>query len=160
LLALAGGALGLLLAKFGTAAALAAIPRNLPRSENIGLDLRVLLFTFLISILSGIVFGLAPAWKAVRGDLSGTLTESGRALAGARNEVQRVFVVAEMAIALLLLISAGLMIRSLYQLWGLDPGFNPKNVMTFELSGPSSYKKQSGDAIRAAYRQIHDKLAS
>ena len=160
LLALAGGALGLLLAKFGTAAALAAIPRTLPRSENIGLDMRVLLFTFLISILSGVAFGLAPAWKALRGNLSGTLTESGRALARARSGVQAVLVVGEMALALVLLIGAGLMIRSLIQLWGLDPGFNPKNVMTFEIYGPASYKTQSGDAIRAAYRQIHDKLAS
>jgi predicted permease len=65
-----------------------------------------------------------------------------------------------MAMALVLLIGAGLMIRTLFHLWGLDPGFNPKNVMSFALSGPSSYKSQSPDAIRAAYRQIHDKLAS
>ena len=160
LLALAGGALGLLLAKFGTVAALAAVPRTLPRAENIGLDVRVLLFTFMVSILSGIVFGLAPAWKAVRSNLSSTLTETGRAVAGPRGGAQTVFVVGEMAMALVLLICAGLMIRTLFQLWGLNPGFNPKNIMTFELSGPSSYKTQPPDAIRAAYRQIHDKLAS
>src|SRR5581483_9276043 len=116
LLALAGGALGLLLAKFGTVAALAAIPRTLPRAENIGLDVRVLLFTFLISVLSGIVFGLAPAWKAVRRNLSSTLTETGRAVAGPRGGAQTVFVVGEMAMALVLLICAGLMIRTLFQL--------------------------------------------
>src|SRR6185437_2415549 len=160
LLALAGGALGLLLAKFGTVAALAAVPRTLPRAENIGLDVRVLLFTFVVSIFSGIVFGLAPAWKAVRSNLSSTLTETGRAVAGPRGGAQTVFVVGEMAMALVLLICAGLMIRTLFQLWGLNPGFNPKNIMTFELSGPSSYKTQPPDAIRAAYRQIHDKLAS
>jgi predicted permease len=160
LLALIGGALGLLLAKFGTAAALAAIPRSLPRSENIGLDLRVLLFTLAISLLAGIIFGLAPAWKAAQGNLSGTLRESGRGLAGGRGGAQRLFVVGEMAMALVLLIGAGLMIRTLFQLWGLDPGFNPNNVMTFSVSGPASYKTQSPDAIRAAYLQIHDKLAS
>jgi predicted permease len=160
LLALAGGTLGLLLAKFGTTAALAAMPRTLPRAENIGLDFRVLLFTFLVSVLSGIAFGLAPAWKAVHGNISGTLTESGRALARARSGIQPLLVVGEMALTLVLLICAGLMIRSLVQLWGLDPGFNPKNVMTFEFSGPASYKTQSADAIRAAFRQIHDKLAS
>lgn len=159
-LALAGGALGLLLAKFGTTAALAALPQSLPRAENIGLDLRVLLFTLLISILSGIAFGLAPAWKALRGNVSGTLTESGRALVRARSGIQAILVVGEMALTLVLLICAGLMIRSLIQLWSLDPGFNPKNVITFELTGPSSYKTQSADAIRSAFRQIHDKLAS
>lgn len=160
LLALIGGTLGLLLAKFGTAAALAAMPSTLPRSEDIGLDLRVLLFTLAISFVAGIVFGLTPAWKAARGSLGGTLSESGRAVAGTRGSAQAVFVVGEMAMALVLLIGAGLMIRTLFQLWSLDPGFNPKNVMTFELSGPASYKTQSVDAIRAAFRQIHDRLAS
>lgn len=160
LLAMIGGALGLLIAKFGTTAALAAVPRTLPRSEDIGLDARVLLFTLAISVLAGIIFGLAPAWKAVRSSVGGTLSETGRAVTGARGSAQSVFVVGEMAMALVLLIGAGLMIRTLFHLWGLDPGFNPKNVMTFALSGPSSFKGQSPDAIRAAYRQIHDKLAS
>ena len=160
LLSLIGGAFGLVLAKFGTAAALAAVPRTLPRSEDIGLDPRVLLFTLAISVLAGIVFGLAPAWKAARGSLGGTLNESGRAVAGARGGAQAVFVIGEMAMALILLIGAGLMIRTLFQLWALDPGFDPKNVMTFELSGPHSYKTQSPDAIRSAFHQIHDKLAS
>ncbi len=160
LLALVGGTLGLVLAKFGTAAALAAVPRTLARSEDIGLDARVLLFTLLISILAGIIFGLAPAWRTTRASLSGTLSESGRAVAGSRSGAQTVFVVGEMAMAMVLLIGAGLMIRTLFQLWGLDPGFNPRNVLTFELSGPASFKAQSADAIRSAYRQLHDKLAS
>ncbi len=160
LLSLIGGAFGLVLAKFGPAAALAAVPRTLPRSEDISLDPRVLLFTLAISVLAGIVFGLAPAWKAARGSLGGTLNESGRAVAGARGGAQAIFVIGEMAMALILLIGAGLMIRTLFQLWALDPGFDPKNVMTFELSGPHSYKTQSPDAIRSAFHQIHDKLAS
>ena len=160
LLAMIGGALGLFLAKFGTTAALAAVPRTLPRSEDIGLDLRVLLFTLAISVLAGIIFGLAPAWKASQRSVSRQLIESGRALAGARGGAQSVFVVGEMAMALVLLIGAGLMIRTLAHLWALSPGFNARNVMTFELSGPSSYKGQAADSIRAAFRQIHDKLAS
>ncbi len=160
LLALIGGGLGLLLAKFGTAAAIAAVPRNMARAEEIGLDLRVLLFPLLISFLAGIVFGLAPAWKTARADVGGTLKESGRGVAGARSRAQALFVVGEMAMALVLLIGAGLMIRTLFQLWGLDPGYNPHSVMTFETSGPASFKQQSADAIRSAYRQIHDKLAS
>jgi predicted permease len=160
LLSLIGGALGLLIAKFGTTAALAAVPRTLPRAEDIGLDPRVLLFTFALSILAGIIFGLMPAWKAAQGSVSRQLIESGRALAGARGSAQSVFVIGEMAMALVLLIGAGLMIRTLVHLWGVDPGFNPKNVLTLELSGPASYKAGSADAIRSAYRQIHDKVAS
>jgi predicted permease len=160
LLSMIGGVLGLGVARLATSAALAAMPTTMPRSENIGLDLRVLLFTLGISLLAGIVFGLAPAWKASQGSLSGTLRESGRGLAGGRAGAQKFFVVVEMAMALVLLIGAGLMIRTLFQLWGLDPGFNPKNLMTFSVAGPASYKTQSADSIRAAYRQIHDKLAS
>ncbi|HEY6308646.1 MAG TPA: ABC transporter permease [Candidatus Angelobacter sp.] len=160
LLALMGGALGLLLAKFGTAAAIAAVPRAMPRAEEIGLDLRVLLFTVLVSVLAGIVFGLAPAWKTSRTNVGGELKESGRSVAGARSRTQAVFVVVEMALALVLLTCAGLMIRTLFRLWGLDPGYNAHNVLTFETSGPASYRKEPADAIRAAYRQIHDKLAT
>jgi predicted permease len=160
LLSLIGGALGLVVAKFGTTAALAAVPRTLPRAEDIGPDLRVLLFTFALSILAGLIFGLMPAWKASQGSVSRQLIESGRALAGARGGAQSVFVVGEMAMALVLLIGAGLMIRTLIGLWRADPGFNPKNVLTLELSGPASFKAGSADSIRSAYRQIHDKLAS
>src|ERR1044071_2580850 len=160
LLSMIGGALGLVVAKFGITAALAAVPRGLPRAEDIGLDPRVLLFTLAVSILAGIVFGLAPAWKASRGSVGGTLSESGRAVAGARGSAQSVFVAGEMAMALVLLIGAGLMVRTLVHLWGVDPGFNPNNVFTLEVSGPASYKTGSADAIRSAYRQLHDKLAS
>ncbi|HEX3154345.1 MAG TPA: ABC transporter permease, partial [Candidatus Angelobacter sp.] len=160
LLSLVGGSLGLLIAKFGTTAALAAVPRTLPRSDDIGLDPRVLLFTLALSVLAGIIFGLIPAWKASQGSVSRQLIESGRALAGVRGSTQSVFVIGEMAMALVLLIGAGLMIRTLVQLWGADPGFNPKNILTLELSGPASYKAASADSIRSAYRQLHDKLAS
>jgi predicted permease len=160
LLAMVGGVLGILLAKFGTAAALAAMPVNMPRADEIGLDFRVLLFTLLISLASGIAFGLAPALKTSRSDLGATLKESGRALAGVRSRTQGVFVIVEMAMALVLLVGAGLMIRTLVVLWGLDPGFNPHSVMTFEVSGPPSYKGGSPDAIRSMQRELHDKLAA
>src|SRR6266851_1424507 len=160
LLGLIGGVLGLALAKLGTGAALAFIPEGMPRANDIGLDGTVLVFSFLISVTAGIVFGLAPAWKATRGTVGKTLSESGRGLAGKRGGAQALFVSAEMAMAMVLLIGAGLMIRTLFQLWGLDPGFNPQKVTTFELSGPDSYTKQPGAAIRAAYRQVHEKLAT
>jgi len=159
-LGLAGGALGLLLAAWGTRAALGILPTALPRSEEIGLDPRVLLFTLLISLLAGILFGLAPALKMLPATLSDSLKESGRGMSGTRHRVQRTFVVAEMAMALVLLVGAGLMIRTLGRLWSIDPGFNPKNVMTVGISLPPSMMKASPDAIRAEFREINRKIAS
>jgi len=160
LLAVTGGALGLLFARLGTTAALAAVPSTMPRAASISLDLRVLLFTFFISVLAGIIFGLAPAWRLSRSAIGGALTESSRRVAGGQSRVQSIFVIGEMAMALVLLIAAGLMVRSLVSLWHVDPGFNPHQVLTFDLSGPQEFKSQSPEAIRAAYREIHDKIAS
>jgi predicted permease len=159
LLAVAGGALGLFFAAWGTSAALAALPAALPRAEEIGLDGRVLFFTASISLIAGILFGLAPALKTSQPDLQESLKEGGRSASGTRHRVQGVFVVTEMAMALVLLVGAGLMIRSLTRLWSVDPGFNPHNVLTFGLTLPPSMTKASPDAIRAAYRQFDDRLA-
>lgn len=159
-LGLVGGACGLLLAAWGTQAALGALPTALPRTEEIGLDLRVLLFTLAISLVAGILFGLAPALKMSSGSPQDSLKESGRGLSGARHRVQRVFVVAEMAMALVLLIGAGLLTRTLSRLWSVDPGFNPRNVLTAGLSLPPSLMTASPDAIRAAFREFDDKIAS
>jgi predicted permease len=131
-----------------------------PRAEEIGLDIRVLLFTVLVSLAAGVVFGLAPALKTRRANIGRALKESGRTFAGTRSRTQGVFVVLEMAMALVLLVGAGLMIRTLFVLWGVDPGFNPRNVMTFSVSPQSSLKKETPAAIRAFLRQMHDKLAS
>src|SRR5580658_7750012 len=134
LLGLAGGALGLWLAAWGTNAALRTLPETLPRAQDVGLDGRVLVFTVLASIVAGVIFGLAPALKTARPNLQETLKESGRGASGAKHRAQGVFVVIEMAMALILLIGAGLMIRSLVDLWNVDPGFNPRGVMTFAVS--------------------------
>ena len=159
-LALAGGALGLLLAAWGTRAALRALPTALPRAEEIGLDARALLFTLAISLLAGILFGLAPALKMSPTTLQETLKEGGRGLSASRHRAQSVFVVAEMAMALVLLAGAGLMIRTLTTLWNVDPGFNPQNVLTVGLSLPPSMTTASPDAIRAAFRELDNKVAS
>ena len=159
-LALAGGALGLLLAYWGAKAALAAAPKMLPRAENITLDSRVLLFTLLISGLAGIVFGLAPALKTSRTDVNAALNQSGRSLVGARHRTQAVFVVIEMAMALVLLVGAGLMIRTLVRLWNVNPGFDPHNVLTFAVTPSASLTRQSPEAVRAEYRQIESTLHS
>jgi len=160
LLALAGGTLGLILAKWGTVAALAAVPRSVPRAEEIGLDTRVLLFTFGLSVLAGIAFGLIPALRVSKANLRSTLKESGRALAGSGSGVQSAFVVGEMAMALVLLSGAGLMIRSLVRLWHVDPGFEPHNVVRFGVTPPPSLASKSADEIRAAYRELHSAITS
>jgi predicted permease len=153
-LAMAGGALGLLLSYWGAKAAVAAIPDMLPRAENIGLDGRVLLFTMSISLVAGIVFGLAPAFRTSRTDVNATLNQSGRSLVGSRHKAQAVFVTIEMAMALILLVGAGLMIRTLVRLWNVNPGFNPQNVILFDVTPSASLSRQSPEAIRAAYRQM------
>jgi len=158
LLALAGGGLGLLVASWGTRAALGVLPEALPRAEEVQLDGRVLLFTLAAAVLAGILFGLAPALKTSRADLQETLSEAGRGLSGARHRAQSVFVVVEMALALVLLAGAGLMIRSLAKLWRIDPGFDPHNVLTFYVSFPSTI--DSPKVVRATWRQLHDSLSA
>jgi predicted permease len=160
LLAVAGGALGLLAAQWGTRAALGALPAALPRAEEISLDSHVLVFTMTISVLVGVLFGMVPALKARRPDLQDTLKEGGRSASSARHRTQDVFVVVEMALALILLIGAGLMIRSLTRLWNVDPGFNPRNVLSFGLSLPPSMMTAKPDAIHAAFRELDRKLAA
>ncbi|MGH9704263.1 MAG: ADOP family duplicated permease, partial [Candidatus Acidiferrales bacterium] len=160
LLAIAGGALGLLFASWGTRAALQRLPEALPRASEISLDLRVLLFTLGLSILAGILFGLAPALKISRTDLQETLKEGMRAAGGGRNRAHGLFVMVELALAFVLLIGAGLMLRTLTRLWKVDPGFESRNVLRFAISLPPSMQAASPDAIRAAFREIHRRLDS
>jgi predicted permease len=153
LLALAGGSVGLLLASWGTQAALRVLPEALPRAEQVHLDGHVLLFTLAASLLAGILFGLAPGLKTSQADLHESLKEGGRGSSGTRHSAQRVFVAAEMALAVVLLAGAGLMIRSLAKLWSVDPGFDPHHVVTFRVSLPRA-AGSNPDAARAAWRQL------
>ncbi len=159
-LSLLGGALGLLLAYWGSKAAVAAIPDMLPRAENVGLDGRVLFFTLFISIFAGVIFGLAPALRTSRTDVNSTLNQSGRSLVGTRPRAQAVFVTLEMAMALILLVGAGLMVHTLVRLWNVNPGFYPRGVIDFNIAPSTSLSKQPPDAIRAAYRQYEATLRS
>ena len=152
LLAIAGGILGTALAKWGTRAILAALPDALPRSEEIGLDGRVLLFTLGISILTGILFGLAPTLRLLRPDLQETLKAGGRGSSAARQRTQSVFVAAEIGMALVLLIGAGLMIRSLQALWSVDPGFEPRHAVSFSISLTPGQDRTPAE-LRAKYRE-------
>ncbi|HKV28135.1 MAG TPA: ABC transporter permease [Candidatus Acidoferrales bacterium] len=160
LLAVAGGGLGLLVASWGTQAALKVLPGALPRAGDVRLDPGVLLFTLAVSALAGVIFGLVPAVKASHPDLHETLKEGGRGGSGIRYRTQRIFVVAEMALAVVLLIGAGLAIRSLMQLWNVDPGFNTRNVLTFEMSMPASTSHETPDQVRANLRQMTDTIAA
>jgi predicted permease len=160
LLALAGGGLGLVVASWGTNAALAVLPTTLPRAAEVRLDTRVLVFTVAISVFTGILAGLAPALKMSRWRLSETLKEGGRGASSARGRAQGIMVAVEMALAVVLLIGAGLMIRSLSALWNVDPGFRSDNVLTFSLSLSPSMRTASPKATRAALRELSDQIAS
>jgi predicted permease len=133
-LGLAGGAIGACVAAWGTQAVIRLLPETLPRAEDVGLDGRVLVFTFAISILAGVVFGLVPALKMSRSGLQEILKEGGRGASAARQRAQSVFVAGEMALALVLLTGAGLMMRTLARLWSVNPGFNPQNVLVFDVT--------------------------
>ena len=160
LLGIAAGGIGLLLAVWGTRAAINSLPAALPRSEQIGLDAHVLIFTMAISLLVGILFGLAPALRSSQLTPQSALQTGGRGSSGTNHRALSTLVVFEMAIALVLSIGAGLMVRSISQLWSVNPGFNPDRVLNFGLSLPPSMMKAPPDAIRAALRAVDDKLAS
>jgi predicted permease len=159
LIGLAGGALGLMVAAWGTQAALKVLPETLPRAQDVGVDGRVLIFTLIASIVAGVLFGLAPALKIARPNLQETLKESGRGASGTRHRAQGVFVVVEMAMALVLLIGAGLMIRSLLDLWNVNPGFNPQGVLTFAVSLSPSLGANATTS-RNAIREMDERLKS
>jgi predicted permease len=159
LLSLAGGALGLGLAAWGTQAALRVLPEALPRAGDVHLDGRVLLFTLAASLLAGVIFGLVPALKTTRADIHETLKEGGRGSSGVRHRTQRSLVAVEMAMAVVLLIGAGLMIRSLAKLWTVNPGFDPHHLLTFALSFPME-RGTTPDSVRASLQQVRDRLQS
>jgi predicted permease len=160
LLALGGGGLGLFVAQWATRAALGVLPSQLPRAAEIRIDAHVLIFTMGVSLLAGILFGLAPALRTSQPRLHETLKDTGRGSSGTRHRAQSVFVVLEMAMALVLLIGAGLMIRSLAALWSVDPGFRPNNVLTFGLALPPSMMTAAPEAIRAYVREIDRTFAA
>ena len=138
LLALAGGGCGLLLARWSVAALVAAAPSAIPRVQAITLNGRVLGFALAISLLTGVLFGLVPAFAASKPDLTTALKEGGLKTAGSqsRNRVRHLLVMAEVALTLVLLVGAGLMIKSFLRLRGVDPGFDPHHVLTMQITLP------------------------
>jgi len=152
LIAIIGGVLGILFAFWGTKAILALAPSTLPRVSAVHLDLRVLLFSVLVTIASGLVFGIVPAVTASKTNLVSSLkdAERGDSAGSSRQWLRRGFVVSEVALALVLLISAGLFVRSFGKLLEVKPGFDPHNVLTLRLALPGS-QYDKGTKIDAFY---------
>ena len=159
LLAGLGGVLGFALAFWGTKAILKGLPAALPRANEVSLDLKVLLFTLALSLFTGVIFGLTPALKATRINLQETMNQSGRGSSGFRQRLQGTFVAVEVALALVLLVGAGLMLRTLAALWRVNPGFNPNHAITFNLSLAATPTTTSAET-RARLRNFDDKMRS
>jgi predicted permease len=163
LLALAGAATGLFFA-FGCLAGIRYLgPGSVPRLAAITIDVRVLLFTLVVSVVSGVVFGLAPALRLSRLDVSGSLKDADRGSAGTSavwgrgQHLRRLLVVAELALSVMLLIGAGLLIRSFVHLQRVSPGFSASNVLTLELT-MTGRKYNDADAVLQSYRQLWERL--
>jgi len=142
---LTGGALGLLIADGATRMIGAALADDLPRIYSIGLDFRVVLFTLLVALITGILFGLLPALRSVRPDLQGFLKEGSRTSTGARRQrLRSSLVIAEVTLSVTLLVGAGLTVRSLSQMVGTSPGLDVENVLTADVSLPEArYPEES-----------------
>jgi predicted permease len=155
LLAAIGASAGLLLAMWGTKALILLSPAKLPRLDRVAIDARVMTFLVGVTVLTGLVFGLAPAVHAAIGNLSGALKEGGRGGTDGirRNRLRSFLVASEFALAFVLLIGAGLMIRSFFALESLDPGFNPHRVLSMVVSVAGS--NEAEPARRGLfYRQL------
>ena len=152
-----GGALGLALAFFATEAVLGTLPSTLPRAREISMDSRVLVFAIALSLVAAIAFGLAPALKLSRIQLWRVIQEGGRGSSAARHRLQGIFVAVEVALALVLLVGAGLMVRTLAALWHANPGYNPSHAITFNVSLPATPNTTSAET-RARLRHFDDAM--
>jgi predicted permease len=163
LLSLCGGALGLLICTLSVKWIYMLGTNSIPRSQEVGIDGRVLLFTLAVSLFSGLLFGLAPAFRISRLDLNSTLKNTSRGAAGAGaiwgrgNNVRGLLVVSELALSVVLLIGAGLLIRSFARLQHVRPGFDPSGVLTFDLT-MAGRKYADKQAILQTYRQLWERL--
>ena len=158
-LSVIGGALGLMLAMWGAELLLAIIPNNVPWVTEIALDRNVFGFTLAASVVTGIVFGLAPALQASSPNLNETLKEGGRGSTSGRQRARSVLIVSEVALALVLLIGAGLMLKSFSRLQQIDAGFNRRNLLTMMLS-VSPIKYPDGSKARAFFKQLEQRISA
>ncbi|MEW6127980.1 MAG: ABC transporter permease [Acidobacteriota bacterium] len=159
LLSVSGGMLGMLIAMWGTDLVLSLVPKGLPRAASIGFDASVLIFTTLISVVTGLLFGIAPALQISKTSLTQSLKEGGRSASGGaqHNRIRSVFVVAEVAIALTLLVTAGLLINSFFRLQNLKPGFETTNLLSFRLGLPDTRYPQE-QHLTNFYNQLASRI--
>lgn len=158
LLALVGGAAGLALAYWGTSVLASLAPPSIPRADQIQLDSTVLMFTVALSLVTGLIFGTAPAFAASSINLSETLKEGGRSSKGIRHRrLRNLVIISEIALATVLLVGAGLLIRSFFRVRETDPGFRPHGVLTMSIGLPgASYSKP--EQVRAFYQELLNRL--
>jgi predicted permease len=159
LLALGGGALGWMLAVWGVELITRLLPRDFPRLREISLDWRVLLFTLLASVSTGILFGLAPAWQSAKTDVHETLKESARGATGGwrQRRLRHLLIVAEIALSLVLLAGAGLLLRSFTHLQSVSAGFTPQQVLTARLS-PAGAAYRADPAYISYFRRVIERV--
>jgi predicted permease len=153
-----GAGLGILFAAWGTHFVSKVFPAALPDMLPVALDLKVLTFALVVSAFTGFLFGLAPALKSTNPNLQNSLSEGSRGIASGHHLTQRIFIVAEISLALVLLIGAGLMVRTMHRIWTTDPGFDPHNVSVFSVSFPP-LSKIDPEAMRERNRQLETSLA-
>jgi putative ABC transport system permease protein len=161
ILSLIGGGLGLLLAVWGVRLLIDLQPQGIPRLDNVKVDAVVVFFTLTLTVITGVVFGLVPAFQSTAGGLASSLKESGRGALTSRggSRLRSTLVVAEMAIAVVLLAGAGLLIRSFVKLAAVDPGFRAGETLTFELSLPDSRYEKEPQQV-AFFEQLMPRLRS
>ena len=155
-LALAGGLVGLLLAIWGTHVISSYIPEGIPRMNELGIDGRVLLFTLGASLLTGMFFGLAPALQSSDSNLTETLKEGERNSSRGHNRAGKLLVISEVALTLVLLVGAGLLVKSFWRLSQVDPGFNPQNVLAMQIS--ISARPEEGPRVDGFLSNVQSRL--
>ena len=157
LLSLAGGILGLAVARGGLKAVLAMIAGDLPRSDNISLNGSVLLFALGISMLVGILFGLAPALRTWGFDLQASLKKGTSGSGKGHHRTQNILVIGQIALTMMLLAAAGLLFRTIHDLWEVNPGFAAQNLIAFKVGVPPSAANSPSNA-RTAYRELIERI--
>jgi len=161
LLSLMGATAGIFLARYGTDFMLRMIPQKIPRLDQVHVDLRVLAFTLLLTLGTCLLFALVPAWQAAKPDLHSMLEQSGRTSApgAGRRHLRQLLVVFQMSMAVMLVIGAGLLIKSFWRLEQVDPGFQPEHVLSLTLSLPAT-KYSRPQQVNGFFTQLIDQISA